>query len=135
MAKTAPIPFDSDFLPSIKQQADYKGWESGRYRFADESSLVSYFNCSLTERDNKKWLVVRRNEKIDSPDFPFGFNTILAFEERANPSDGIRLRYKNQLGSEHTEDPRAFTHNGETWVAFCNSMVYGSGSWSGSPRV
>lgn len=109
-------------VPSIREQTPFRlgffdfgkaAW--GQYR-------MRFFNPSVTLRDGREVMVVRRSEDI--PNHRFGMNSLWAFDLDANhiPVLGkmIQFRgYKNQ----HYEDPRVIQIPGDRYLLSYTTFV------------
>lgn len=134
---------DEDFVevgddtPTLNQQAEKQGWQSGIFNFGKaESSEVDYFNPGLVRRPDGLWLLVRRSELVVG--MPYGRNGIWAcklVEDEMKPHGGPQLVFPDSKVDEQFEDPRAVYWNGQTWVGCVNFTWFADGSWTGAHQM
>lgn len=104
-------------LPSVTQQTK---WPCGLFSFGKaQVPGTDYFNCGIVERPDGRWLIVRRAKFKDALDL--GMNDIMAFKlDGLTPLFGVKVQMGQQFEIEHFEDPRAYYHDGRTFISCCN---------------
>lgn len=102
-------------------------WKCGIFNFGKAVKKdVDYFNCGLVERPDGRWLIVRR--AIFSQRDKLGYNDIVAFKLNGLvPQFGIPVQMGKMFSIEHFEDPRAYYHEGRTFISACNFIRNGKG--------
>lgn len=116
-----PTPITTPDIRSVPSIVNQTGWECAFFDFGKASKPnVDYFNCGLVEHHGELWLVTRRAtwDKRDK----LGFNDIVAFclDKNLKPQVGRVVGFEKRWDYEHFEDPRAYSHEGRTFVSCCN---------------
>lgn len=123
----------SDLLPSIVDQTP---WLCGFYDFGKAKiDGVDYFNPTLYQRPDGRWLITRRSKPWST--FRFGINDIMAFKLDHNvPLYGIPVHIPTMLHGEHFEDPRIVTGASELILSMTNFIVFNGGQqWTGAHQM
>ena len=120
-----------DTIPSILEQSPF---DVGIFSFGKaEASNIDYFNPSIVARPDGDWLIVRRSTW--KPQATFGMNDLMAFKlDGKTPTFGVKIRIPKTATDEQFEDPRAFYHNGKTYIGACNFVWYGT-RWTGAHQI
>lgn len=127
---TAPQKLDT--VPSILEQTPF---DVGVFDFGKaERANVDYFNPSIVARPDGDWLIARRSTWKQGAEF--GMNDLIAFklDTDKTPLFGQKIRIPQTATDEQFEDPRAFYHNGKTYIGACNFVWYGT-RWTGAHQI
>lgn len=130
------VPMGIDDTPTIVDQARAKGWEAATFSFGKaEDANTAFFNPGLVERDDGLWLMVRRSVFEHALDF--GKNNIWACKLNPDmtPHGGKFLTFPNSDHREQFEDARCIKFGNRVFVAACNFIWWGDGSWTGAHQV
>lgn len=95
-------------------------WKSEIFDFGKaKRNNVDYFNPSICERPDGRWLIVRRATFSDKD--KIGYNDLVAFRlEGTTMIAGFPIQMGKMFPAEHFEDPRAYYVNGRTFISACN---------------
>lgn len=135
MSIFAPSPPHIAKLRVVGPLASQTPWPCGFYNFGKQKvSDVDFFNCSIVERPDGVWLITRRSKA--HPQMKIGFNDIACFLLEKNiPVRVHKANIKSMFPTlEHFEDPRAFYHNGLTYISCCNFVMKNRG-WTGAHQM
>ncbi len=117
--QTAPGYYGNEPPPVI----DQTDWPCQYFDFS-HSNLpqrpgLDYFNCTLVDRADGRFLIVRRSEWRDG--MPYGMNDLVAFKlDGTMPTQGIPIQMPQYYPQEHFEDPRAIQLGDRTFISACN---------------
>jgi predicted GH43/DUF377 family glycosyl hydrolase len=125
-----------DSTPTVTDQAKAQGFECQYYHFGKlEGDGSDYFNPSIVERPDGKWLLVRRAEPHPQG-FMYGQNALWAFmldETGTVPKMGKKLHWPVDEPSQQFEDPRGFYYPriNQTLIGACTFVWYQHQRWTG----
>lgn len=121
--------------PSIFRQAEEMGWNGALFNFGlAEHPQTDYFNPSIVERPDGRWLIVRRSIWTDR--LKFGMNDVMAFKlNGVTPVIGYATKTLRSIEREQFEDPRAIYWRGSTWIGMCNFVWWKVRKWTGAHQV